>query len=856
MLKAHVKSRKSLGLAAVLTLAIIIMSATGLAQNQQFEEIVLKLQVSKLADGDIMAQYDGRDIFLPLIEIFNFLEINIVPDIEKGVFAGQYVTSDNKFRIDLPEGKAKCFGKTVFLPDSAFHLTPTDLFLRIDMFESIFRLKMHFNFSTLSVYMPLNKEFPAYQKLLRKAAHENLLDEEVASRDILEIPYRRDNLKAGVADWMLSASPYGGGGHYFNAGLGGMLIGGDLSLTGSANSITGFEADQIRYRWHYYFIDNEYLTQAELGDVNTGGSLTRSMEGVMLTNRPQVQRKYFQTVKISGHAGEGWEVELYVNNRLTDFAYADENGDYTFLVDTHYGSSRINIKMYAPNGEVRTNEEFIRVPYNLIPGNKLEYTIVAGASTVHRVQRKYAQAMGYYGIFNGLTVGACSEFPIDVDDGEKPTYAGEVTFQPFGTVLLGGTYSPDNLAEGSINYNRPSILTVNLKYTKYYENLFRNRLGKLNEITLSISSPLKLKRRYFGPRFRLSAGEYPDYRSINMNYGFKLPLYRLNATYMGACRISKYLNRSDSKISSQLFVSTQFLRWLRPQFKINYEHDINRVATYAVYLHKRVFKKGQLTFSFERNTISGVNRVMLSFNIFNGFANFTSRVNFSGDQTVVTQMQRGSVRFDQLAGNFRFDRRNGLGRGSAVIWPFLDENYNGRMDNGEELLKELKANIGGARGIRSRRNGLYYYDGLRPYDDYIIRVDEFSLDNPMLRPAHENFRITINPNTITSINVPIVTAGEVSGKVERLIPEGKTGVGGIKLKVENESTGKVTSITTFNDGGYFYLGLVPGMYRAYLDTEQLKRYGYRSEPSEISFQVKTVEGGDSIEAINFTIIPE
>ncbi len=852
---SHTHGIRLTALLLVTALGVLCPSMT--TAQSDFEEIVVKFEVPKLSKTDILAQYDGRTLYLPLVEIFGFLDIIVETDFDEGKFSGKFVTQDNDFEVNLKNGEAKCYGKTVALVNGSYYASATDLFLRIDLYERIFKLKPHFNFSQLSVFLSLNKDFPAYRKLLRRAAHDKLKSRDVAARDIQRIPYQRDHLKAGVADWMLSVSPYGGAGHYFTMGMGGMIMGGDLAVNGSVNSINGFDADNVNYLWHYYFNDNEYLTQAEIGDINTQGSLTRSLDGVQLTNQPPVQRKYFQTVKIEGFAGEGWEVELYVNNQLSEFAYADESGNYSFLVDTYYGASQITLKMYGPNGEIKTEEQYVRVPYNLIPKNDYEYSIAGGVkTTTDNEQKKYAQATAYYGLLSSLTVGGTVDMPIAVEDGEKTTYAGELSFQPIGTVLFGATFSPDNAIEGNFSYTRPSLITVNAQYTSYYKNPFRNKLDRKNEYSLAVSSPLRLKNRYFGPRFRLSVAQFPDYRSLNMNYGFKLPLYKLNVTYIGATKMAKYFDRTEKSISSQIFITTQFLRWLRPQFKINYEHDINKLSQYAVYLHRRIFKRGQLTFTFERNEISKNNRFMISFNIFNDFANFTSRVNVHDDQVIATQLQRGSILFDQDSKSFRLDRRYGLGRGTAVIWPFLDENYNGQYDEGEEILRDLKASIGGARGTRNSQNGLYYYDGLRAYDEYLVEIDEYSLDNPMLRPAHQNFEVTINPNTVTSISVPIVTAGEVGGVVSRPVETGKIGVGGIKLIILNEVTGEETPVTTFNDGTYYYMGLVPGMYRVTINAEQLKRYGYHAEPRDRNFQIKTVEGGDVVEGVDFLIVPE
>lgn len=825
-------------------------------EARETEEIVLRFEVPKLFQEDILARYDGEHIYLPVIDMFRLLHINLEIDPGFKRLSGRFLNRDNKYYIDLIKSEARCFNNTHSLTDTDVISTVDNLYLRLELYKTIFNLEIYFNFSELSVYLPLDKDFPAYRELKRQAAHEQLQQSQAAIKDIYELPYRRDHLKGGVADWILTLNPLEKRGQYFGLGIGGMILGGDLSLHTTGNSVNGFNSDQLRYRWHYVFKDNRYFSQAEAGEINTGGSIPRSLTGVMITNQPEVQRKYFKTVTVAGQIGEGWEVELYVNNRLVDFATTDQNGEYNFLVDIDYGSTNIRLKMYGPNGEIKIKDEDHRVPYNLIQGGRLEYTLAGGVNENRYGNKKYFQGGMHYGLLDRLTLGFDTDFPIKPEDGEQPLYSAVASFQPFGSVIVNSVYSPRNEASASFSFTKQSLISLSGEYTKYYGNEFRNRMNQTDKIAFSISSPLKVGGRYLGLRYRVSLNRFPGYDVTNMNYGFKIPLFRFHFNYMGNFKVSRFTTRSDKQIASQLFISTSLIRWIRPQFKINFDHDAGRVAGYGLYLQKRIFKRGQLGLSFERNSLTKTEQVTLTFNIFSGFANFSTRGHFSRQNTIVTQTQRGSVRFDQDSRRFYFSRRNGLGLASAVVWPFHDENYNGVLDHGERLLPELKARVGGAQGRRNSSNNLYFYDGLRAYDDYLIQIDPYSLDDPTLQPSHENYRVTISPNVVTSINVPIVTAGGISGMVRREIEGVLSGVGGTRVKVINEVTGKEIVLTTFSDGEFFYLGIVPGMYRIEIDSEQLAQYGYVSEPSSRNFQVKTVEGGDSIDDLNFTIRPK
>lgn len=825
------------------------------ALGQPAEEIVIRFEVPRLVQKDISAIYRNNEVYFPIIEIFSILDINIKADLKKRMLWGQFLGEDNKFEINLPKLRAKC-GKRVFELNSAdLYDGATELYLKPELFDSLFNLKLFFNFSTLSVYLPLNRDFPAYQQLARKIAHQNLLDDAAAKKDMVEIPFERNLLKGGVADWTLSASPIGTGGQYGSLNIGGMLLGGDLNLEGEGNSRKGISSEQLRYRWHYYFDDSKLITQAELGQIYVPGQLGRSLKGYLLTNRPQTQRRYFQTVNLSGHLGEGWEVELYVNDRLTDFTCADQNGDYNFLTDILYGSSRILLKMYGPNGEIQTEERFLSVPFDLIPKKNLEYTFAAGFGENYKRQEIYLQSLIQYGILDEVTGGLNVDLPLSSATGETPLLAFETAYRPVGNLIFNSSISPGNSIKLGGNFSQPSFIGINSSFTKFYKNEFHNRIGQLSNFLFSVSSPLAIKGKRLGLRYHFSMDRYPNYTYYNMNYGLNGSIYKFHINYIGSLKISNSSTRTDRELSSQLFLSTSFIRWVNPQFRATFDHNSNSFSALGVYLSKRVFNLGQVSFSFERNMLTKSNFLMLTFNIFEDFAEFSSKYYDFAGQSAFTQMQRGSIRFDQDTKRFRFDRKNGVGFGSAIIKPFLDQNHNGVFDSSEQVLPELHARVEGLNGVANGRNKAYYYDGLRPYDEYIIQVDPNSFDNPQLQPAHDNFTVTVNPNTVTNINIPIVEAGEIAGVVNRVIQEGKIGVGGIRIIVVNEATDKETKISTFNNGEFYHLGLVPGKYKAYIDRDQLSKFGYKSEPSEIPFEVRTISGGDYVRDINFTIVP-
>jgi len=846
--------KKYLFISAAVFCLFVLTAGTASGQTPRTEEIIVKIEIPRLLQKDIFAHYDGEKIYVPLIEFFSLIEVQVESDFVNRTFTGHYLTEDNEFKINLNKYEAECFDRKLVIDSTWYVMTDNDLFLRLDLYEKLFDIKMFFNFSDLSIYIPLKDDFPIYRKLQRKLAHKKLREQEQADISAQSIPRRKEYLDGGILDWTLAATPVGGSGQYFNLALGCLLMGGDLELSGTGNTSFGIRSDQVRYRWHYYFDNNKDITQVEAGKINTTGHLSRSLTGVTATNRPQVRRKYFQTITISDNIGPGWEVELYLNGKLADFAMTDENGQYSFFVDIDYGTTRVELKFYGPNGEIETEEKWFSIPFNIIPKNQVEYSFSAGQADYYGAQNKYFQANGYYGLRDNLTIGFGTDVPL-TGDTEKPLTAAELTYQPFSDLLLNGTISPSNSMKYSLSYNRPSLINIFASYTKYYENEFINSFNRQHSLNFTISSPLRVLGTYLSPRLRLSIDKYPNHTQRILNYSFKVRVAGINLNYIGYNKHSDYYTRTDKQTISKLLLSTSLIKFVRPQVGLNYDHDRREFSKIGFYLNKRIFRNGQITFSYERNPIAGYDIYMATFNFYTDFAGFTSRYVKTGSRNGFTQTQKGSIRFDANTKSFRFLRHSGIGSGSAVVWPFHDANYNGTRDEGEQLLSELRAKISGGARVDRRENNLFYYDNLRAYDEYVVEIDPYSLDNPMLRPSHDYYKVTINPNTVTMINVPIVTAGEVAGKVDRVIPDGTIGVGGIKLKILNEVTGKETEIITFNNGEFFHLGLIPGLYRAYIDPGQLERYGYVSDPPYIKFQIKTIEGGDYFGTANFILKP-
>ena len=516
--------------------------------------------------------------------------------------------------------------------------------------------------------------------------------------------------------------------------------------------------------------------------------------------------------------------------------------------------------MYGPNGEIRSEDRHVKVSYALIPRGQFEYTIAAGRDDAIHNNRWYSQGLGYYGITKWLSAGIGSDVPITKSpknsDEEPMLFAGEATGQITGSLIANTSFAPNYKTRIGLNYSVPGAISADLSATQFHANKFRNPAGQKSNLALSLSAPIHVGNRYYGVRYFVARDSYKTFNSTTMNYGMSASFWKIYFNYLGRYKATEYTNRVARTLFSQMLLTTDLALWVRPQFRIDYDHTLNTLSRLGVHISRRIFKTGQVSISFEHSPQNQTNSVLLGINFFTGAANFSTRAQYVDQTLSMSQIQRGSIRYDRAAGTVRFDRRSGAGYGSAVVRPFVDTNNDGVIGENEEILKGVKARISGVGGRPIGRGRMSYYDGLRPYDSYTIQVDPTSFDNPMLRPAFENYKISVNPNVVMTIDVPVVMAADISGAVERQTTAGHVGVGGFTLHVVNLTNEVVTEITTFSSGQYYYLGLIPGKYRAYLDPAQLERYGYTSEPASLEFEIQPSSDGASVENINFALLPK
>jgi hypothetical protein len=102
---------------------------------------------------------------------------------------------------------------------------------------------------------------------------------------------------------------------------------------------------------------------------------------------------------------------------------------------------------------------------------------------------------------------------------------------------------------------------------------------------------------------------------------------------------------------------------------------------------------------------------------------------------------------------------------------------------------------------------------LIPYEEFIIKIDPESFDNPLWQPESEIFRVITHPYGVNTLRVPIVVMGEAEGRV--IIPEDMNPnlARGLRVTLRRTDYTFEETIMTFSGGQFYYVGLLPVIIR-------------------------------------------
>jgi hypothetical protein len=834
---------------------LFILSGRILAQEPEYDEISVFLNVQQIGGADIPAVIEGTNVYLPVAVIFDFLKIKnrVTPDLDS--ISGFFINPQSTFLIEYKKNKIIYKEKTYEIKPGGFIRTETNLYLKSTYFGEIFELDCSFSFRTLSVSLTTKLELPVIREMRQETMRANishLKGEEVADTTIKRT---YPGFHFGMADWSVIATQLfpGLNDTRVNLSLGAIVAGGETDVTLNYSSSQPFTEKDQYYLWRYANNDHRFMRQAMIGKINaqSTSSIYAPVVGVQITNTPTTYRRSFCTYRLSDRTEPGWIVELYVNNVLVDYVKADASGFFTFEVPLVYGNTAVKLRFYGPWGEEKAREQNISIPFNFLPPKEIEYTASAGF-VEDSLTSRYARGNINYGLSRRITIGGGVEYLSSVTSGTTMPFVN-MSLRLASSLLLSGEYTYGVRFRGLLSYRLPNNLQFDVTYLNYNKHQTAINYNILEERKAVISMPFVGRRFSSFVRFTADQMILPATQSTTTELLLSTAFGRVNANYTTYALFSELTSPYIySNLSIAFRLPARFVFTPQAQFQYNPGQFISVKAE----LEKNIFRNGYANLSVEQNFLSNINNVQIGLRYDFDFAQTGLTFRKGNTSTTMIESARGSMINESKIHYFGVNNRTSVGRGGIVIIPYLDINCNGHHEKGEPRVPGLNIRLNGGRIEVDNKDTTIRVMDLEPYINYYVELDRNSFDNIAWQLTKKSMSIAINPNQYRLVEVPISVVGEVSGMVYMQGTQGKFGQGRIIVCFYDKESRLVARTVSEAEGYFNFLGLAPGNYTARIDTAQLRKLHMVSHPENEPFTIARSKDGDVVDDLEFVLVRE
>jgi hypothetical protein len=824
------------------------------AQESEREEIPVNVRVERLGGVTLnpLYEYESGRLLLPVTEFFRFLQIKAIPSASLDSISGFIAKEENRYLIDNRNKKVFLGERDFPVEDGQLINTGSELYMDHRLFGEIFGLHCQFDFRSLTITVKPDFELPVIREMKLQQYRKNIEQLKGQIKADTTLNQKHNLWRFGMVDWALNSTQSTASKDNTQLWLktGAELLGGETNLQWYYSSLSKFNNRSINYYWRWVDNEKKAVRQIRAGRISPSSisSIYDPVSGISVTNASTRYRRSFGEYTIADHTEPGWAVELYVNNVIVDYQTADATGFYSFNVPLVYGSSEVMLKFYGPYGEERIQRQYLNIPFNFLPKGEWEYNVSYGV-VLDKERSRFGKAETKYGINRYITVGGGMEYLSSLTGGEEIPFLN-ASISPFGNLLLNAEYAKGVRTNVLANYRLPSGLSFELNYTHYDPEQKAILVSYREERQATLSLPIRLPKFTAFSRLSFRQNVYKTFTYNTANLTFSSYINRVNAN------ISAYATRMNGEspyIYADIGIGLPMWKGLTTRLQSQVDFTDKRVNSLKAEIEKHIGRQGYLSFSGENNFQSNYRAATLSFRWTLPFSQVNLSTRLSNNDFMTTQGAQGSFAFGSGNGYIHTEDRPSVGTAALTIVPFIDIDHNGTKDSNEPLASGLAVRITGGRIIQGSKDSLIRIVGLEPYTDYLLTLDDKSLEQISYRIVHKNLRVFADPNQFRKIDVPILPMGEVNGWVFEKDEKGRRG---IERMVVNFFTkdGRITASTlTENDGSFTYLGLAPGHYYARVDSAQLSRLGLTASPEQIAFEIEPDVLGDIVDDLQLVV---
>lgn len=862
-------------------ISIFLIPFAGLAQQESDGEALLTLSHPGIGQFYINAVFFGDVAYLPLSEILSLAEIPYEQTENKLGLQGFYPEKKDNWKIDPVAGFVIIKGESEIIAADYFYLGELDLYLHPDYFKRIFGLEFTVNPYALSLALKSERILPVEEKKKRESLRNRMLSQGGVEDDLKMLyPRERKILGLGMVDYALNYDRRKEGSDIaFQLRGGAEVLGGDFqgAVTGGLQGgkvVTDFSG----LRWRYVLPaglkpdKNVLLSSISVGQISTT-SLTNgaSITGFALSNNPIIPRQELDVFVVDGYTEKDSEVELLIGGQLVDFMRADEVGYYRFNAPVTYGTIRLTIRIYTPQGEVIVQDRQLQIPFSFLPKGFVAYNI-QGGKVLAASDSLNSDLVGHadlaIGISNALTVRAGLDYG-DAFGLEKKYASFGISTRLFQQYLFNLDVLPDRYYRATSSVFYANNINISAQYTEYISQPVKLETEQpLRDANFNIFVPFKLFGKFSGVRFGGDRIWLPEGSRGNVQADFNTQLGRMTARFNYRARVTGLETNSDLApefasgiVTSSLTYSLPrspslpvFVKgiFIRAQARYNTQND--QLSSVNLQLSQTLFKQGRFTFGYGRDLVNATGQIQAGFLYDFKFIRSSTQYSQQKGNYSIRQSLNGSVAIDPASASFIPTNRDQVSRSGISVRMFIDQNENGKYDKGEEIVPAKAVRLDKSGNMLLGSDGILRITQLQSYWTYRLEVDVSALPDPTLAPKEKVFGFVAEPNRLKAIDIPLYRTGTIEGTVliERAGVE--QGVGGLRLILQREGDPfPLETVRTFSDGAYYAFGLLPGKYRMNVDSKQLEFMNAEATTGVMEFEIKARVDGDYLQNVNILL---
>lgn len=814
----------------------------------------------QLSDG-IIAYVEGQDLLVPFEQLMFLLEFPIQVFEGNQRASGWFIREERRFDLAVSNGVVTSDGQTYRFDQKALKVIEAELYVSVSQLSKWLPLDMRIDLRALELIIEPREAIAIDEQINRQKRSFGQTYVSYARFPERKTPYQFISVPSLGVDLMAGARN-GLETELFNSyslRADGDLLwsSGSLVVFGDNTAISDARIQLGRENTRGGLLGLLDATQVQAGDVSGASiplvSKSTAGRGVRIARRPTGFTGTLDTVTVEGPIEPGFEVELYRNDILLD-AQNPTGTQYTFEdVLLLGGQNFIRLEFYGTQGQRRTELEqyFVGSGQARVGQLLYDFAVTQPGETVFGVRDLDADSDGEdvtasaridYGL-STQTSAAVGILHTSVSAGMSRAYVTGGLRSTLGKFFINADTAIDN--EGGVatglGFNRTYDQVALLGRQENYFNDFRsNRNQTTTQRQLASQTSLNItaftrdliedayvtgaiggKLAVFDnseSTFDLDFSANVSARSVSAGSNFIFTDIGRNQSVTGRSRVNLRHSEFQARVSADYAVSPETelqqvsFQVTRSFFNgydtnVGYTHSFqsdNKSAFASATKDLGVASIG-ITLANHRDTISGDDEksVTLTFS----FNSFTDKSTF---RTVTSSNRSG-------------------GRGAIAAHVYLDENQNGELDTGEQLLPDVLVRAGAIVGITGPAGrALLVGRGGQSWTD--VSIDPDSLADPSWRLGAPGFAILQRPGISAEIDLPVVVTTDIEGIVRLKRGADLSPLSNVSVEVVDASNRVVARGETAYDGLYVIDGVPVGRYVIRIEPAQAERLAIVNPP--------------------------